>query len=184
MIDRKLENAVLDFIVNTTEPIHSTDIANALGINRVTATKYLSVLQSKSLIDYKNVGMAKVWMHIENPLLLAFEKNDLANTTIQTFNNMGEGVCVLDRDFEIIWFNTIMEKKHGKLAEAKGKKCFDVFHREEEICSNCPIKKTFETGKAETATVRSKKTKIEISSSPLKNKKGKVIAAIEIVRYK
>ncbi len=102
MLDKAVENMIFDFIASSREPIHSTEIANALGINRVTTTKYLSVLHSRGLIEFKNLGMAKVWMLVENPLLQAFEQNDMDNMTIQAFNSLADGVCVLDRDLNIV----------------------------------------------------------------------------------
>ncbi len=184
MLDEKTESRVLEFIANAKEPIHSTEIAKALGINRITATKYLSVLHSKGLIAYKNIGMAKVWLPVENPVLLAFEKNDADDTTIQALNSLADGVAVLDRDFNLVWINREMEKRHGRLAKLKGEKCFDAFHQEADVCKNCPAKKTFETGKKERATIKKKDCTIEISASPLKDQKGRVIAAIKTARIR
>jgi transcriptional regulator with PAS, ATPase and Fis domain len=182
MLDRVVENKILDFITSSREPIHSTEIANALGINRVTTTKYLSVLHSRGLIEFKSLGMAKVWMPVENPLLLPFERNDVNNTTIQALNSLADGVCVLDRDLNIVWFNAQMEKRHGKLGKVKGDNCFKVFHNESRICENCPTKKTFETGKSAHVSIQKKGQTIDLSTAPLKNKRGKTVAVIETVR--
>ncbi len=75
-----------------------------------------------------------------------------------------------------------MEKRHGKLREVKGKNCFDVFHEEMEICKNCSTKKTFETGKKNSASIKKPDHTIEISTSPIKDKRGRIAAVIEIVR--
>ena len=182
MLDKGTEKRVLEFIANTKEPVHSTEIANTLGINRVTATKYLSVLESKGLVSFKNLGMAKVWMPVENPVLLAFERNDESDTTIQTFNALADGVCVLDKSMEIVWVNKAMEKRHGSLEKLRGKKCHTIFHEEKEICGNCPTKRTFSEGKKQFAIIKKKGFDIEISTSPLKDPKGRVGAVIEIVR--
>jgi len=184
MIDKKLESRILDFIANAKEPIHSTEIANSLGINRVTITKYLSVLHSKGIVSYKNIGMAKVWVAVENPVLRAFELNDVSNTTVQTLNGLGQSVCVLDRGFGVVWMNKEMEKVHGKLAGLNGHKCFDVFHQEEDICRNCPVEKTFETGKPQSASLKKKGAVLEISASPLKDQKGRTIAVLKMARYR
>ena len=182
MTDKETEDRVLNFIINAIEPVHSTEIAKQLGINRVTATKYLSVLNSRGLISFRNVGMAKVWMHVENPILLAFEKNDENDTTIQTLDSLPDGVCVLDKHLGVVWINKEMEKRHGKNKDLKGRKCYKVFHQEEEICKNCPAKATFETGKRQFTSIRKKGFDIDISTSPLKGAKGKTLAVIEIVR--
>ena len=182
MLDKAVENRILDFIASSREPIHSTEIANALGINRVTTTKYLSVLHSRGLIEFKNLGMAKVWMLVENPLLLAFEQNDVNNTTIQAMNSLADGICVLDKDLNIVWINSQMEKRHGKLAKVRGENCFRVFHGENSICQNCPAKKTFETGESAHLSIKKGGQNIELSTAPLKNKRGKTVAVIETVK--
>jgi len=182
MLDEKAEKRVFEFIASAKDPIHSTEISKALGINRVTISKYLSVLHSRGLISFKNIGMAKVWKAIENPVLQAFELNDEENTTIQALNALSDGVCVLNKDLKIVWLNKAMEKRHGRLAGLKGKNCFDVFHDEEEICSNCPSKRTFSKGKKDGALIKKRDSTIEITTSPLKDKKGRTVAVIEIVR--
>ncbi|MDP2973951.1 MAG: HTH domain-containing protein, partial [Candidatus Diapherotrites archaeon] len=94
MIDKGTEKKIFGFIVNAKEPIHSTDIANALGINRVTVSKYLSVLHSKGMVNFKSMGMAKAWFPVESPLLHAFNVNDEHDTTLHALNSLHDGVCV------------------------------------------------------------------------------------------
>ncbi|MBN1941031.1 MAG: PAS domain-containing protein [Candidatus Diapherotrites archaeon] len=182
MLDRETENRILDFIVNVEQPMHSAEIAKALDINRVTVSKYLSVLHSRGLIEYRNIGMAKVWMAVENPILQAFEKNDVNNPTIQAFNSLSEGVSVLDKEMNVIWLNRAMEARHGKLNTLKSKKCYEVFHNETAVCKNCPTLKTLESGKRAIATIQKPTHTLEISTSPLKSPKGRFMGIIEIVR--
>ena len=182
MIDEQTSDRIVRFITDATEPVHSTEIANALGNNRVTIAKYLSVLQSQGLISFKNIGMAKVWTTIENPVLLSFEKNDQNSMAIQTFNALTDGVSVLDREMRVVWLNREMERRHGKLEKRRGGKCFEIFHEEKDICKNCPVKATFESGKGLIMSFCKKKEEIEISTSPLKDSRGRTIAVIEIVR--
>jgi DNA-binding IclR family transcriptional regulator len=59
VIDEATAAKVLDFIANSDQPVHSVEISLRLGINRVTISKYLSVLQSRGLVSYRNVGMDK-----------------------------------------------------------------------------------------------------------------------------
>jgi transcriptional regulator with PAS, ATPase and Fis domain len=182
MLNPETENKVLEFIVNSKEPLHSTDISKALGINRVTITKYLSVLYSKGLVSYRHVGMAKVWSAVENPIMFAFEVNDTNNHTLQAFNSLSDCISVLDRDMNIVWINKAMEKRHGSLRGAKGKKCFDVYHGKTIACKNCPVIKTFGEGKKTIAAIDKKDSVLEISTSPLKSPSGKLVGIIEIVR--
>jgi transcriptional regulator with PAS, ATPase and Fis domain len=182
VIDKKTEDMVIEFITTAKEPVHSSDLARALNINRITITKYLSVLHSKGLVSFRKIGMAKVWSPIESPVLQTFKANDPSNTTIQAFNSLGDGVCILDKEMHILWVNKEMEKRHGKLKTVKGKNCFDVFHDEIEICKNCPTKKTIETGKKCSASIKKSDHVLEISTSPIKDQRGRLTAIIEIVR--
>jgi PAS domain S-box-containing protein len=182
VIDKKTEDRVLEFITTAKEPVHSSDIARALNINRITTTKYLSVLHSKGMVSFRKIGMAKVWSPIESPILQTFKANDSENITIQAFNSLGDSVCILDKDMHILWVNKEMEKRHGKLKDLKGKNCFDVFHEEEEICENCPAKETFNTGKKSSASIKKPAHTLEISTSPIKDQRGRLAAVIEIVR--
>jgi uncharacterized protein len=41
--------------------LSSSDLSRILGINRMTLVKYLVLMQNKGIIEFKNIGMAKVW---------------------------------------------------------------------------------------------------------------------------
>ncbi|MBT3463963.1 winged helix-turn-helix transcriptional regulator, partial [archaeon] len=55
--------------------LSSTDLARNLNINRMTLVKYLNIMQANGLIEYRNIGMAKVW-HITS-------KYDLINSILR-----------------------------------------------------------------------------------------------------
>ena len=61
MFKLEIEDKIVDFIKKSPLGVSSTDIASYLGINRITITKYLAVIKQKSLIDFKQFGMAKLW---------------------------------------------------------------------------------------------------------------------------
>ena len=61
MFKLEIENKIVDFIKKSPLGVSSTDIASYLGTNRITITKYLAVIKEKSLIDFKQFGMAKLW---------------------------------------------------------------------------------------------------------------------------
>jgi len=95
-------------------------------------------------------------------------------------------IIIVDKDMKIIWANHNFKKKAGILKDIKGKFCYQVYQNRDEPCEDCPVLKTFRTG-------RIKKTKQYIYdtqgdrrfcsfiSMPIKNEPGKVIAVVESV---
>jgi len=184
MLDRETEARILEFISNTRDPIHSSEISDLLAINRVTLAKYLSALHSKGFIRFKKIGMAKVWYPVENTVMHVFEINDQSNAMIQAMNALPDGICVLDSELNIVWLNRELEKLYGKMEKLKGKKCFNMLHKEKDVCDKCPAKKTLKTGQIERSIIKKGRKIIDLTSTPLKNKEGKIIGAIKIARTK
>ncbi len=52
---------VIDALKKNPYGMSSTQLAKALNINRMTLVKYLSIMRAKGLVEYKTIGMAKVW---------------------------------------------------------------------------------------------------------------------------
>jgi hypothetical protein len=61
MISLDIENKIVDYIKTSPLGVTSNEIANYVGLNRMTITKYLAIIREKALIDFKPFGMAKVW---------------------------------------------------------------------------------------------------------------------------
>jgi predicted ArsR family transcriptional regulator len=55
------ENLILDFLKKESMGATVTDIASKLDMSRTTTVKYLEVMRATGLLDYKEVGMAKLW---------------------------------------------------------------------------------------------------------------------------
>jgi predicted ArsR family transcriptional regulator len=55
------ERVVLDYLKKQPMGATVTDIADKLGMSRTTTVKYLEVMRATGLLDYKEVGMAKLW---------------------------------------------------------------------------------------------------------------------------
>jgi len=60
----------------------------------------------------------------------------------------GIGMTIINPDYTIVWYNDLMSKWSGQLEKTKGRNCFEVIGKKEAICSDCPAKQIFETGKA------------------------------------
>jgi len=56
-----VEEKILQILRNEKLGLTINDISKRAGINRVTASKYLAVLEAKNLIKHRNVGKAKLF---------------------------------------------------------------------------------------------------------------------------
>ena len=85
-----------------------------------------------------------------------FKAEDLETTSdfySNVFNTMEEGVSVLGEDLVIKDVNFAMRKWYSGKDKIVGEKCFEVYHNRSEPCEACPVRRTFETGKAATEIV-------------------------------
>jgi PAS domain S-box-containing protein len=97
--------------------------------------------------------------------------------------SFGEGVSIQDTDYKILYQNTI----HKNLfRDHRGEFCYIAYQKNEKKCAGCPLTATFQDGQIHT-TERSAQTErgrehLEITSSPIKDSQGNIIAGIEIVK--
>lgn len=103
------------------------------------------------------------------------------------FDEFGVGVAVISADMEILALNRVMKGWFPEVEFNKKPICYKAFNsppRSAE-CSYCPTIKTLKDGKVHediTNTPRPGGTmNFRVVSSPVKDKNGKVIAAIEVV---
>ncbi len=61
MFNSETEKKIVNFIKNSPLGVTSSDIAHYLGLNRMTIAKYLAIIKEKALVDFKQLGMAKLW---------------------------------------------------------------------------------------------------------------------------
>jgi len=113
-------------------------------------------------------------------------KNDVFKNFV---NNINVGITVLNPDMEIVFTNSLIQKKHPELNVPERKEkllCYKIYNQppKNKICENCPCIKTFKDGNVyEYITVTETKDGIKnfrIISSPIKNKSGKVEYVIEL----
>ena len=56
-----LFNNVIHILKKNPYGLSSTDLSKMLKINRMTLVKYLGIMREKGLVEFKEIGMAKVW---------------------------------------------------------------------------------------------------------------------------
>jgi len=61
LMENDTEKKVLDYLKAQPMGATVTDIADKLNMSRTTTVKYLEVMKATGLLNYKEVGMAKLW---------------------------------------------------------------------------------------------------------------------------
>jgi len=61
IMDRDINNEILKLLRNHPEGLTITDMSNLLRVNYMTVSKYLTVLEALKKIEYKKIGMAKLF---------------------------------------------------------------------------------------------------------------------------
>lgn len=99
--------------------------------------------------------------------------------------NTGVGFVTVSKNYKILYANRFVKNNCG---EVEGKKCYVALHNSEKICDDCGTKKVFENGVEkdshecfQKAFNGSRPYYVEIITTPLKDKNGNVIAAMEFI---
>lgn len=95
---------------------------------------------------------------------------------------IGDGVSIQDRDFRVLYQNPAQRRLVG---DHVGEFCYRAYEKREERCEGCGVAKVFEDGGTHIVQRSAPTDKglvyVEITSSPLRNSQGDVIAGIELV---
>lgn len=98
-------------------------------------------------------------------------------------SNLSIGVAIISRDYRTIWANSVMREMFG---DVEARCCYSAIHGMDDICGGCGLEKVFggepihkheqKGTDAEGRTIWS-----QIIITPIKNNKGNVVLALEIV---
>ncbi len=94
---------------------------------------------------------------------------------------IGDGINIQDTDYKILYQNQIHK---GFVGDHIGEYCYKAYELRDDICEGCPVAMSFKDGKIHTVE-RSNPTRtlhVEVTTSPLRDATGKIIAGIEIAR--
>jgi signal transduction histidine kinase/CheY-like chemotaxis protein len=95
-----------------------------------------------------------------------------------------DGISIQDRNYRVLYQNPV---HHQLVGDQVGRVCYEKYASRDTICPGCPVARSFEDGGNHVLvkTVpdgNGGKRHIEISSSPLRNAAGEIVAGIEAVR--
>jgi len=96
-------------------------------------------------------------------------------------DSLSEIVDYLDQDLNIIWANKTAADSHGLSKEDLiGKHCFNLWHNRDEPCKDCPVKRSFETGRFQEGQIKGTDGRVwHVAGNPISNEKGEVIGVVE-----
>jgi len=94
------------------------------------------------------------------------------------------GVGIQNTDFEITYQNPVLQSIFGNHI---GKKCYQVYQKNNRRCPNCPVEKAYKTGESvnfeRTIVTPSGQTIIlETTATPIRNSTGKIDSCLRIAR--
>jgi PAS domain S-box-containing protein len=97
--------------------------------------------------------------------------------------NIGAGLTIISKEYRVLWANKVLRQNFG---DAEHKPCYSMYHAGDTICPECGVRKVLEDGvtyDAHEFSVKDDKGNtqwIENIVTPIKNKDGTVIAALEL----
>ncbi len=102
-------------------------------------------------------------------------------------NSIGAGICLVDRNFQIIRANNNYAKWFGSPRQIQGKNCYSIFEHRQHICRGCPALKVFKTGQIYRArkigfSKDGKKHYYQLTVSPIKDSQKQVKFALELIQ--
>ena len=137
MFNLEIENKIINFIKTSPLGVTSSEIANYVGLNRMTITKYLAVIRERALIDFKQFGMAKLWYIPVNLSKEGFLSKIMADITANMPENELKSFCEragisLGEEINLMYlnFNGVEKLSFDKISNAYtdiGKKLGGVF---------------------------------------------------------
>ena len=103
------------------------------------------------------------------------------------FENIRDGILILDRNYRIMAVNNAIQKWIERpAADLMDKDCVEVFHDKNWVCPHCAAKVTFETGDVNIVTQKithNESTRYaEISAYPIQDSAGVVIECIVFIQ--
>lgn len=96
--------------------------------------------------------------------------------------SVGAGLAIISKDYEVFWANSTLRA----LGVARHKKCYQTFNRLDKVCPDCGVKKIFEQNvpldihEYRSVDSHGEVTWVELRVTPLKDKNGKVVSALEL----
>ncbi|MCK5660348.1 MAG: PAS domain S-box protein, partial [Methanosarcinales archaeon] len=115
----------------------------------------------------------------------ALNAKDVLNSIAQS---AGIGMCIINPDYTIEWYNDQYVEWFGPLESTKGRSCFEVFEGNDSQCAECPTRLVFEgndiavSERVDITTLHGFGRSVMITATPIRDASGNVIQVVEIAQ--
>ena len=96
---------------------------------------------------------------------------------------IGDCLTVQDRQLRIVYQNRKMQDIFG---DCLGKLCYEAYEQNDSACEDCPVNECFSDGKVHSSersvSFNNNNRTFSNTASPIRDKSGEIIAAVEVVR--
>ncbi len=122
---------------------------------------------------------------VEEALRVAMAKaDDERSKTESIISALGDALTIQDTSYKILFQNAISKEELG---DHVGEYCYTAFHQLDKVCNECAMEMSFADGNIHKqersgAPSRGSNVYVQVSTSPLRDAVGRIIAGIELVR--
>ena len=178
---RELHKQLLKKLSQSKESIHKIVEFNALRKDKTEFPIELSATGLKLKGKKFVLGVVHdISLHKKMESALKQERDMLEKVT----EDIGAGLAIISKDYHILWANKLLKQAKGN--DIENKLCFTVFNTIDSVCIDCGVKKIFENSEPinrHDYTFKDdegKKRCTELIVTPLKDKNGTIVAALEL----
>ncbi|MDM8540239.1 response regulator [Desulfococcaceae bacterium HSG9] len=97
---------------------------------------YMEINRQRAIIEKAERHIQKIERHAD---YIASEKENELIELNRIFSSIGDGICVISKDFKILRINANFSKIHEKNENIIGKDCYDIFKSSRCHTSRCPL---------------------------------------------
>lgn len=124
-----------------------------------------------------------------NEAYIKLDTNTINDTLLLQYiiNSIQDGICLLDKNLNIINVNEAMRQWYTNQKVFYGRKCYSVYHNLKAPCSNCPVIKTIEQKVIMSSVVKYTKEKKDegwqqLYAIPILNANNEILGVIEYIK--
>ncbi len=134
--------------------------------------------------DGSYAGALGIMMDITERKMMEDELKQERNRLEMVTKNIGAGVAIISKDYRTLWANRVLKQIFG---DVERKICYSTYNKRSTICPECGVQEIFEEGKNQVVHEQMGEDASgnivwsEIIATPIKDKDGNIIAALELV---